>query len=48
VGRGEYDGELCDLVSVPLRVTATAAGSDTIRRDEYNVDEEDGDEDGDE
>jgi len=32
------------MVSTALRVTGTAAGSGTIRGDEYNVDEEDGSE----
>jgi len=44
VGRGEYDGELCGMVSTALRVTGTAAGTGTIRCDEYDVDEEDVDE----
>ena len=35
--RDEYDGELCELFSTPLRVTGTAVGSGTIRGEEYDV-----------
>ena len=38
VRRGEYDGELCDKVSVALGVTETP-GSCTIHSDEYEVNE---------
>jgi hypothetical protein len=41
---GQYIGELHDVVSTALRVTETV-GSCTMRRDEYDVDEEDGGED---
>ena len=39
VGRGEYDGELYDMVSAALRVTETP-GSCRIHSDEYDVNED--------
>ena len=44
VGCGEYDGELCDMVSAALRVTETP-GSLRILSDEYDVNEDAGGED---
>jgi len=37
LGCGEYDGELCGMVSTALRVTVKVAGTGTIRCDEYDV-----------
>ena len=44
VGRGEYDGKLCDMVNAALRVTETP-GSCRIHSDEYDVNEDAGGED---